>query len=141
MLENPLDSRKRRLYDQRIMRQLALYTAFLSAGWLIAVAIYTIYESTMMHSGFRPISTFDYRHGLVTALNYAFPASVGCLLLLHKANQTAPVSRDVFLLCMITCVLAGYLGFEAKQHAYPNGADPEFAQAIWWLPDPNPEMS
>ena len=31
------------------------------------------------------------------------------------------------------------LAFVAKDQAYPDSADPAFAEAIWWLPDPHPD--
>ena len=123
------------------MRQLSLFVAFVSAGWLIAVSVYTIYSVVLITDGLRSTSLADCRQGLVGALNYAFPLAVGCLLFLRKVHSSAPVSRDVFMLCMLTCVLGSYLGFKAKEYAFPRADDTEFVEAIWWLPDPEPEVS
>ena len=121
------------------MKQLTLATAFVTAGWLIAVAVYTIYECTMVEKGYRPVSTFEYREGLINALNFAFPAVIACLIFLLRTNQADPISTEIFLLCMIVSVLGAFLAFKAKDHAYPDPADPAFAEAVWWLPDPDPD--
>ena len=119
------------------MKQLALTTAFATAGWLIAVAVYTMYEVTMQQKGYDvAFSSFEYREGLLSAMNYAFPAAVVCLLFVIKTNKTDPISTEIFLLCMITCVLAAFLSFRAKDHAFPDPLDPTFAEAVWWIPDP-----
>ena len=119
------------------MKQLALITAFATAGWLIAVAVYTIYEVTMLQKGYdASFSTFEYREGLLSALNYALPAGILCILFIIKTNKTDPVSTEIFLLCMITGVLGVFLSYRAKDQAFPDPADPTFATSIWWIPDP-----
>ena len=50
--------------------------------------------------------------------------------------KTDPVSTEIFLLCMITCVLGAYLSFQAKDMAFPDPHDPYFAESVWWIPDP-----
>ncbi len=42
---------------------------------------------------------------------------------------------------MLTGVLGYYLGFKAKEYAFPQNGESEFVKAIWWLPDPEPEVS
>ncbi|MFT4638373.1 MAG: hypothetical protein ACI8T1_001693 [Verrucomicrobiales bacterium] len=93
----------------------------------------------MHHDREGPVSTFDYREGLVSALNFALPGVVACLLFLFKTNQSDSICTEIFLLCMIVSVLGAYLAFVAKDQAYPDSADPAFAEAIWWLPDPHPD--
>ena len=88
----------------------------------------------------RPSLT-DYRQGLAGALNYAFPLAIGCLLFLRKVYSSALVSSDLFVLCVLTAVLGSYLGFKAKEYAFPQNDESEFVKAIWWLPDPEPEVS
>ena len=118
------------------MKQLALFTAFVTAGWLIAVAVYTLYEVTMLQKGYdTAFSSFEFREGLLSALNYALPTAVLCILFVIKTNKTDPIGTEIFLLCMITCVLAAYLSFRAKDAAFPDPTDPAFASAIWWIPD------
>ena len=121
------------------MKLLSLTIAFVTAVWLIAVSVYSIYECTMIEKGYRPVSTFEFRDGLVSALNYALPAGVLCLLFIIKTNKTDPIATEVFLLCMVTCVLGAYLAFRAKDNAFPDPSDPTFAKAIWWIPDPEAE--
>jgi len=119
------------------MKLLALSTAFVTAGWLIAVAVYTIYEATMLQKGYdRTFTSFGYQEGLISALNYALPIAIACLLFIIKTNKTDPVNTEVFLLCMITCVLGSYLSFRAKDMAFPDPLDPHFAQSVWWIPNP-----
>lgn len=119
------------------MKQLALLTAFISAGWLIAVAVYTIYEVTMLQKGYDSVfASMEFRAGLLSALNYALPTAILCIFFVIKTNKSDPISTEIFLLCMITCVLGAYLSFRAKEAAYPDPADPSFATAIWWIPDP-----
>ena len=118
------------------MKQLSLIVAFVSAGWLIAVSAYTMYAVVLVSDGFRPSSLADCQKGLVGALNYAFPLAIGCMLFLRKIHSSSPVSRDLFVLCMLTCVLGSYLGFKAKEYAFPQSEEIEFVKAIWWLPDP-----
>ena len=119
------------------MKQLALLTAFMAAGWLIAVAVYTIYEVTMLQKGYdRAVTSFEFQQGLISALNYALPTAIVCLFFIIKTNKTDPISTEIFLLCMITCVLGAYLSFRAKDMAFPDPMDPQFAQSVWWIPDP-----
>ena len=95
----------------------------------------------LVADGFRSTPLADCRQGLIGALNYAFPLAIGCLLFLRKVHSSAPVSRDLFVLCMLTCVLGSYLGYKAKEYAFPQTDETEFVKAIWWLLDPEPEVS
>lgn len=95
----------------------------------------------IVNDGFRSTSLTDCGQGLFGVLNYAFPLAIGCLLFLRKVHSSALVSRDLFVLCMLTCVLGSYLGFKAKEYAFPQNDESEFVKAIWWLPDPEPEVS
>ena len=120
------------------MKQLALLTAFMTAGWLIAVAVYTIYEVTMLQKGYDlAFTSFEFQQGQISALNYALPTAIVCLFFIIKTNKTDPISTEIFLLCMITCVLGAYLSFRAKDIAFPDPMDPQFAQSVWWIPDPS----
>ena len=119
------------------MKLLALITAFVTAGWLIAVAAYTLYEVTMLQKGYDVTFTnFEFREGLLNALNYALPVTVLCVFFVIKTNGTDPVSTEVFLLCMVTCVLAAYLGYRASEAAFPDPLDTTFAKKVWWVPNP-----
>ena len=119
------------------MKQLALLTAFVTAGWLIAVAAYTIYEVTMIQKGYdRAFTSLKYQQGLVSALNYALPSAIVCLFFIIRTNKTDPISTEIFLLCMVTCVLGFYLSFRAKDMAFPDPHGPYFAESVWWIPDP-----
>lgn len=120
------------------MKQCLLFTIFVAAIWLILVASYAIFECSLEAKGMKPISTFPFRTELLNALNVPLPVAVACLMFLLKANKTNPVGPEVLRLCLITGVLAVFLGFKAKNLAYPDPADPAIAEAIWWLPDQGP---
>lgn len=118
----------------RALKQLALITIFVAAAWLIAVAVYALYECTLLDKGYDPTTSANHREGLINALNYAFPIAVGCLLFILRTNKTDPLGAEMFLLCMITAVLATFLVLKAKEQAFPNHSS-EFTKAIWWLPN------
>lgn len=120
------------------MKQALLSVVFLGSLWLIVVSGYTFLECKLEDQGRAPLSTFPYRESLVQAFNLAFPAAIAALLWLMKTSGSLGIRPEVFRLCLITVVLAAFLGFRAKEQAYPDPSDPEIAQAIWWLPDPPP---
>ena len=113
---------------------------FVTSIWLIGAAGYCLYECAEEVRGAEPLFSFSHRDELLKALSGALPISVGSLLLLMKVNQSDPVQSEVFLLCLITCVLGVYLGFRAKRIAFPDPSDPAVAEALWWLPDPDSRL-
>ncbi len=124
-----------------IMKQALLSILFMASLWMIAVSRYALYECRLEGRGLGPISTFPFREGLIQVFNLAFPAAVLALFWLMKTAGSLGIRPEMFRLSLITVVLAAFLGFKAKQRAFPDPTDPMIARAIWWLPDPKPAQA
>ncbi len=118
------------------MKQIAFTTAFVAAGWMIAVAAYAMYEAFLAHEGLDPLSAFDYHQGLISAMNFALPSGIGCLLFLWHTNKSSPVNKSTVIICLATMAGACLLSFKARDTIY-HGDNEAFAEAIWWMPSSN----
>ena len=119
------------------VKQLLLFCVFAAGAWLILVASCTLFECHMEAINGKPISTVDFRSVLLNALNVAFPTCVIGLLLLLRINKMDPLGSEVFLLLLVTVVLACFVAYKAKNAAFLDPSDPQIVETIWWLPEPS----
>lgn len=120
------------------MRTLAIYVAFTCALWVLAVALYTFYETYMATQGSAPVSTFQYGDGLIGALNYSLPTGVVCLAFLLYTHRTNPGNFEILLLCIAVTGISLYTALKAGDHAYPP-EDGTLAKAVWWMGGDSPK--